>query len=256
MGREMGMRSHMRPLDLRDDPKSPLAEAVRTLRTNLQYISLDRPLQTIVVTSALPAEGKTTVAANLAVALADVGNRTIIVGADLRKPSVHQLFGGDNSVGVTSVLTGHATLDDALQKTDHPNLQLLASGPVPPNPAEMLGSQAMRSLIEQLVSRADKVIFDTPPVIAVTDAPLLAPALDGTLLVVRVGYTPKEVARQAKEQLEKVNARVLGIVANRIDSGRNSHYYYYYYGSEEDQVTAANGRPAMGRALARLFGGR
>src|SRR5690606_36436943 len=163
----------------------------------------------------------------------------------------------DNSVGITSVLTGHATLDEALQKTDHPNLQLLASGPVPPNPAEMLGSQAMRSLIEQLVSRADKVIFDTPPVIVVTDAPLLAPALDGTLLVVRVGYTPRDVARQARWQLEKVNAKVLGIVANRIDKGRSSYYYYYYYyGSEADQVTAANGRPALGRALARLFGGR
>lgn len=249
------MGSEMRSLYVRNHPKSPVAEAVRTLRTNLQYMSFDKPLRSIIVTSALPAEGKTTVAGNLALALADAGNRTIIVGVDLRKPSVHQLFNCDNSVGVTSVLTGHATLEQALQKTDHPNLELLASGPLPPNPAEMLGSRAMRSLIDELTHAADKVIFDAPPLIAVTDAALLAPALDGALLVVRVGYTPREIARQAKEQLEKVNAPLLGVVANRIHVGRESAYYYYY-GTEASETRASSGKPVMGRAWARLLGGR
>ena len=191
-----------------------------TLRTNLQYISLDKPLKRIMVTSALPSEGKTTIASNLALALADAGNRTILTGVDLRKPAVHKLFGCDNTLGVTTILTGHATLDQALQQTAHPDLRLLASGPVPPNPAEMLGSRAMRALIDELTDHADVVIFDVPPVIAVTDAALLAPAVDGALLVVSMGQTPREIVRQAKEQLEKVNATILGVVANRIALSR------------------------------------
>lgn len=241
-------------LIVRDDPKSPAAEAIRTLRTNLQYLSLDKPLKSILVTSALPAEGKTTIASNLALALADAGNRTIIAGVDLRKPSVHKLFGCDHTVGVTTILTGHTTLGQALQSTSHPNLKLLASGPVPPNPAEMLGSQAMRSLVEELRDQADVVVYDAAPIIAVTDAALLSPAVDGTLLVVRIGYTPRELARQAKEQLEKVSATVLGVVANRYDVRRGQAYYYYYYGSDEREAKLDHVKVGE-RKLARLFGG-
>jgi len=246
---------------VRDDPKSPAAEAIRTLRTNLQYLSLDKPLKSIMVTSALPSEGKTTIASNLALALADAGTETILVGADLRKPTLHKVFGCDNHAGVTTVLTGHSTLAEALQPTGHPRLRLLPSGPVPPNPAEMLGSRAMRSLIAELEAAAEMVIFDTAPVIAVTDAALLAPAVSGTLLVVSLGFTPREIARQAKEQLEKVNAVILGVVANRIEVGRGgSYYYYYYYGESEGEAAQVNGKstakPAVERSFARLFGGR
>lgn len=241
-------------LVVRDDPKSPVAEAIRTLRTNLQYISLDKPLKRIMVTSALPSEGKTTIASNLALALADAGNRTILTGVDLRKPAVHKLFGCDNTLGVTTILTGHATLDQALQQTAHPDLRLLASGPVPPNPAEMLGSRAMRALIDELTDHADVVIFDAPPVIAVTDAALLAPAVDGALLVVSMGQTPREIVRQAKEQLEKVNATILGVVANRIALSRSDSYYYYYYGSSDREASLGNGKFTEGK-LARLLGG-
>lgn len=242
-------------LVVQDDPKSPAAEAIRSLRTNLQYLSLDKPLKHIMITSALPAEGKTTIASNLALALADAGNQTLLVGVDLRKPSVHKLFNCDNRQGITTVLTGHVTLEDALQSTAHPNLKLLASGPVPPNPAEMLGSKAMRSLIGELNGLADMVIYDAAPVIAVTDAALLAPAVDGTLLVVRMGDTPRDLVRQAKEQLEKVNATILGVVANRLSVRRgHAYYYYYYYGTSESEADARDVKVGE-RKLARLFGG-
>lgn len=242
-------------LVVQDDPKSPAAEAIRTLRTNLQYLSLDKPVKSIMVTSALPAEGKTTIAGNLAVALADAGSQTILVGADLRKPAVHKLFSCDHKVGITTILTGHTTLEQALQKTSHPNLKLLAAGPVPPNPAEMLGSKAMRSLVEQLRKMADIVIYDGAPVLAVTDASLLAPVVDGTLLVVHMGHTPREAVRQAKEQLEKVNATILGVVANRVDVSRGrSYYYYYYYGTDERNSNGYNGKVGE-RKLAHLLGG-
>jgi len=244
-------------LIVRDDPKSPAAEAIRTLRTNLQYLSLDKPLKSILVTSALPSEGKTTIAANLAVALADAGTETILVGTDLRKPALHRVFGLENRRGVTTILTGHSTLEESLQPTEHPRLRLLTSGPVPPNPAEMLGSRAMRSLIAELEASAEMVIFDTAPVIAVTDAALLAPAVSGAVLVVSMGYTPREIARQAKQQLEKVNAVILGVVANRIEVNRGgSYYYYYYYGTGEEEAAAANGKAAPERPFARFFGGR
>lgn len=244
-------------LVVRDDPKSPVAEAIRTLRTNLQYLSLDRPLKSIMVTSALPGEGKTTIASNLAVALADAGADTIVVGTDLRKPALHKVFGKENRIGVTSILTGHATLEEALQPTDHPRLRFLPSGPVPPNPAEMLASKAMRRLIAEVEASAEMVIFDSAPVIAVTDAALLAPAVGGTLLVVGIGQTPRDIARQAKEQLEKVNAVILGVVVNRIEARRGgSYYYYYYYGTSEQEAAATNGKPVVERSFARLFGGR
>lgn len=245
-------------LVVQDDPKSPAAEAIRTLRTNLQYLSLDKPIRSIMVTSAVPAEGKTTIASNLAIALADAGHQTLLVGADLRKPTAHKLFGGHSRFGITTILTGHTTLEESLQSTFHPNLKLLAAGPVPPNPAEMLGSQAMRSLMDQLKEIADFIICDGAPVLAVTDSSLLARAVDGTLLVVHMGHTPREAARQAKEQLEKVNATILGVVANRIDITRGgSYYYYYYYGTDEKSAAAYNPKSSKvgERRLARLFGG-
>lgn len=241
-------------LVVRDDPKSPAAESIRTLRTNLQYLSLDKPLKSIMVTSALPGEGKTSIAGNLALALADAGLETILAGVDLRKPTLHKMFDLSNAIGITSILTGRVTLGEALQDSGHPGLRILPAGPVPPSPAELLGSRAMRSLIAELERTADMVIFDAPPVISVTDAALLAPAIGGTLLVVSLNQTPRDFARQAKAQLEKVKARVLGVVVNRIEIKRSESYYYYYDSSRQE--AAANGKPRLERAFGRLIGGR
>lgn len=217
------------------DPKSPAAEAYRTLRTNLQFSSLDRPLKTLLITSSGPGEGKTTIASNLGGAFAQAGKTVILVGADMRKPTLHTVFGLDNRVGLSNVLTGHVKLENALRKTMQHGLLVLPSGPIPPNPAELLGTQRMRDLVQELTGYADLVIFDAPPVIAVTDAGILAQMVDGTLFVVSLGTTPREVAQSAVEQLQQVGARVLGAVANRLENGSGYYYYYYtsYYGEED-----------------------
>lgn len=212
----------------RDDPKSPAAEAFRTLRTNLQFAALDRPLRTVLITSAGPGEGKTTVAANLGVAMAQSGSKVIVLGADLRKPSVHQILGVRNTIGLTNVLTGAVSWEDALQSTDVEGLYVLPAGPVPPNPAELLASGRMHELLNQLQNACDMVIIDAPPAIAVTDAGVLSRWADGVLLVVSLGITPRDVAKAAKEQLIQVGARILGLVVNRM-SGESGYYYYYYH---------------------------
>lgn len=222
-------------LVISSDPKSPAAEAYRTLRTNLQFSALDRPLKTLLVTSSGPGEGKTTITANLGGAFAQAGKTVIVVGADMRKPTLHALFGLDNRVGLSNVLTGHVKLENALRKTLQQGLLVLPSGPIPPNPAELLGTQRMRDLVQELTEYADLVIFDAPPVIAVTDAGILAQMVDGTLFVVSLGTTPREVAQAAVEQLQQVGARVLGAVANHLENGTGYYYYYYtsYYGETD-----------------------
>lgn len=222
-------------LVIANDPKSAAAEAFRTLRTNLQFSSLDHPSRTLLITSSGPGEGKTTVAANLGVAFAQAGKTVIVVGADMRKPTLHTVFGLDNRVGLSNVLTGHVKLENALRKTRQHGLLILPSGPIPPNPAELLGTQRMRDLIQELTHYADMVIFDAPPVLAVTDAGVLAQMVDGTLFVVSLGTTPREMAQSAVEQLQQVGARVLGAVANRLENGTGYYYYYYasYYGEED-----------------------
>lgn len=216
------------------DPKSPVVEAYRTLRTNLQFANVDKPLTRVLITSPGPGEGKSTIAANLAYVMAQSGQRVIVVSVDLRKPTLHKYFGLPNQHGVTNILAGQTSIDDCLQGTDTENLRLLASGPTPPNPAELLGSAQMRSLVDELQKRADFIIYDAPPVIAVTDAAVLAPLMDGVLLVINAGTVPRELAIRSKEQLEKVGAKVLGTVLNRVDvaSGYGYYYYYYYYTEE------------------------
>lgn len=249
-------------LVVRDDPKSPAAEAIRSLRTNLQFVGLDRPLKSVLVTSADPSEGKTSISANLAVSLAQSGTRTILVGADLRKPSLHRVFGVSNRTGLTSVLLGQSRLSDTLEETDVENLKILNSGPIPPNPAELLGSKAMKGLVAELEEAADMVIFDATPALAVTDAVLLANAVDGVLLVVSMNKTPREVVRRAKDQLLQVRANLVGVVANRVEArGRSKYYYYYYYGEGNKEAAAAGGdgvrrrkeKKGMFGALSRLF---
>jgi non-specific protein-tyrosine kinase len=196
------------------DPRSPAAEAYRTLRTNIQFSSLDQQLRTLLITSAGPDEGKSTTVANLAVIMAQAEQRIILVDCDLRRPSLHTLFGLTNEHGLTSVILEQGEAPLPLQPTEVPGLNLLASGPMPPRPADLLGSKRMEGLIERLTAEADIVLFDTPPVTAVTDAAVLATRLDGVLLVLQAGHTRRDRAREARRLLEKVKANMIGVVLN------------------------------------------
>jgi len=196
------------------NPKSPVSEAYRTLRTNIQFSGLDKSLRTLLVTSSSPAEGKSTTLGNLAVTFAQAGNQVILVDCDLRRPSLHTVFGVDNGVGLTNLAIGDLPDKIPLQDTSVPNLRLLPSGPLPPNPSELLGSKRMDKILEMLKSGADFVLFDCPPILAVTDAAVLARKVDGVLLVVSAGKTKREHASKAKLLLDKVNANVVGVVLN------------------------------------------
>lgn len=208
------------------DPRSPAAEAFRTLRTNIQFSSLDHELRTILVTSPGPREGKSTILANLAIAIAEAGRRVIAVDCDLRRPALHQFFGLDHATGLTSALLEDDPGALPLQETFVPGLRLLASGPQPPNPSELLGSQRFNRVVEALKQEADIVLFDAPPVLAVADAVVLAARLDGVLLVISAGKTKREPARRARQQLERVNARLIGLVLNDVKIDRSLYQYY------------------------------
>ena len=206
------------------NPKSPIAEAYRQLRTNIQFSSLDNPVRTLLVTSTGPEEGKTTTLANLAITMAQTGSRVTLVDCDLRKPSLHDLFGLPAAPGLTNVLLGVDAIP--YQDCGIENLRILAAGPLPPNPSELLGSRRMSEVIVQLKSEADYVLFDTPPVVIVTDAAVLATRVDGVLLVVSAGKTRRELAQRAKGLLEKVNAPLLGVVLNSVKYEPTIHHYY------------------------------
>jgi non-specific protein-tyrosine kinase len=206
------------------DPHSPAAEAYRTLRVNIQFSSLDRDVRAIEVTSAANGDGKTTIVANLSVALAEGGMRVIAVDADLRRPSLHTHFGVSNEQGLTTaVLNEGAPIP--LQDTVVPGLRILPSGPIPPNPVEVLGSRRLDRLIEQLRQQADYLVFDTPPAAGLSDAAILAARLDGVLLVVSAGRTRRDLARRAKEQLNRVNAHVLGVILSGVSADGGLYAY-------------------------------
>jgi len=207
------------------DPNSPAAEAYRQLRTNIQFSSLDRPLHTLLVTSSGPDEGKSTTLANLAVTMANTGTNVLLVDSDLRRPSLHEIFGAGNEQGLTTMILG-STSELPSVETGVPNLRLLPSGPLPPNPSELLASQRMADVLELLKGQADIVLFDSPPVVAVTDAAVMAPRIDGVLLVLRAGKTRREMAQRAKAVLEKVNANLLGVVLNNVKYDADVHRYY------------------------------
>jgi non-specific protein-tyrosine kinase len=219
-----GSRPDSQLIALRD-PRSPAAEAYRTLRTNIQFSSLDKPIQTLLATSTAPDEGKSTTLANLAVTMAQAEQRVILVDCDLRRPSLHGLFGVSNEQGLTSVILEQDERSLPLQEVGVPGLSLLASGPLPPRPADLLGSRRMEALIARLRGEADVVLFDTPPVIAVTDAAVLATRMDGVLLVLQAGKTRRDRAREARRLLEKVKANIIGVVLNnaKLEAG----YGYY-----------------------------
>ena len=208
------------------NPHSPVAEAYRTLRTNIQFSTIDKPIQTLLATSTGPDEGKSTTLANLAVAIAQTGSSVVLVDCDLRRPTIHRIFGLRNTDGLTNVALGEYRDALPFQDTAVPNLRILAAGPTPPNPSELLGSRRMSEVISVLKGQADFVLFDTPPIIAVTDAAVLASKVDGVLLVIRAGKTKRDLAKRAKELLDKVNANILGVVLNDARAESNAYSYY------------------------------
>lgn len=209
------------------DKTSPIAEQYRTIRTNIQFASADRKIQTIVVTSSGPSEGKSTTAANIAVVFANSGQRVLLVDADMRKPTVHKTFGLTNEVGLSKVLSSNNSVLEMAQPSMVDNLSILTSGPKPPNPSELLGSTRMNQVIEEARHLYDVIIFDMPPVVTVTDAQIMASKADGTLLVVRENVTRKDALTKAKDLLEMVQARVLGVVYNGTKDVKDQSYYYY-----------------------------
>ncbi len=207
------------------DPRSPASEAYRTLRTNLSFYSLDKSLRTLVVTSPAAGEGKSTTIANLAVTMAQSGRRTILVDTDLRRPTLHELFGAQMSPGLTDAIMAEAG-DLPLQKTAVENLWLLSSGSKPPNPADMLGAARMEQIIAQLAEQADIVLFDAPPVMAAADAAILGSRVDGVLLVIQAGKTRRDQAERARETLEKSRAHVVGAALTNAPKDSSMGEYY------------------------------
>jgi capsular exopolysaccharide synthesis family protein len=207
---------------------SPAGEAYRALRSSIGFAGLDAPIRRLQLTSASKGEGKSTTALNLATAMAIDGKRVILVDADLRRPSIHRMLDLPPSPGLSELLVGMKTLDEALQPTDVENLWVVAAGPIPPNPAELLGTRAFERIIEQLEERADIVIFDSPPCIPVTDPMVIATRMHGVVLVVHPGQTRKPVIKHTVELLERARARIVGVVFNRIEATRGGYYHQYY----------------------------
>jgi capsular exopolysaccharide synthesis family protein len=207
------------------DPRSPAAEAYRTLRTNIQFSSLDKPLQTLLATSTAPDEGKSTTIANLAVTMAQAEQRVILVDCDLRRPTLHTLFDLPNEAGLTSLILAQEDAEIPLQDTSVAGLSLLASGPLPPRPADVLGSRRMEAVLARLRAEADIVLFDTPPVVAVIDAAVLATKVDGVLLIFQANQTSRDRARQARQILEKFKANIVGVVLNNAPLEQGYGYY-------------------------------
>ncbi|MDO8686344.1 MAG: CpsD/CapB family tyrosine-protein kinase [Clostridiales bacterium] len=225
------------PLITHNRPKSPISEAYRVLRTNIQFSSIDKPLKVIVVTSSGPGEGKTTTVANLAVTFAQSGSRTLIIDADMRKPRMHRVFGLKNAVGLTNVLVQRYDYVDCLQKYPDGILDILLCGAIPPNPSELLSSNAMKQFVQKVREDYDIILIDSPPVGTVTDAAILSTIVDGTVLVVASGKIEADSVKKAKELLQKVNANIVGVVLNKLvknAQGNYYYYYYYYYGENND----------------------
>lgn len=221
-------------------PKSPISEAYRTFRTNIQYTKLDRDLKALLVTSPGPGEGKSTSVANLAITMAQMGSKVLLIDSDLRRPILHSIFNIDRRVGLSNVLVGRATIEEAAQTTEIENLFVMPCGTLPPNPSELLGSSAMKTTLDAMKEKFDIVLFDSPPIIAVTDAAVLSSQLDGVILVIKSGQTDREAAFRAYTLLKNVKTRILGALLNgvHIESMYGSYYYYYhyyYYGKDGDK---------------------
>ncbi|APR85430.1 Capsular polysaccharide synthesis enzyme CpsD, exopolysaccharide synthesis [Minicystis rosea] len=226
---------------------SGIAEAARTIRTNLLFMAPDHPFRTLLITSAGPSEGKTTVACCVAIAMAQAGQRVVIIDCDLRKPRLHRIFGKDSKVGVTTALL-EESIDNAILPTEVPNLSVISAGPIPPNPAEILHSERFRAFLEQVQGRFDRVILDSPPIVPVTDGVVLSTLVDGTILVVRAFKTSKDLARHALRALLDVGANIAGTVLNAVNLDKGEYKYSQYYYYRRDGYYAEEAPTSAGRA--------
>ena len=217
-------------LIINEGVKTPIGEAYRTIRTNIQFSMPKGQLRTMLITSTGPEEGKSTTTANVAITMAESGNKVLLIDADLRKSVIHKMFELPNLKGLTNVLAEDLDYREILRSTKVKGLDILTGGPKPPNPSELLGSEKMRTFLESLKKDYDIIILDTPPVLPVTDAAILASLVDGVVLVSSYGQTTFEGLARAKVQLENVDAKILGVILNKVPaSKRGGHYYYYYY---------------------------
>jgi len=239
-------------------PRSPVSESFRSLRTNVKYASVDKPVRRLIITSPTPEDGKTTIATNLAIALAQGGSQVVLIDADLRRPRVHKVFGLENKFGLSSLFVQpEIYLDGNFQAVKTENLHVLPSGGTPPNPSELLGSRKMNEILKQLEEKFDIILLDTPPVLTVTDAVALSSSVDGVMVVAKIGKTKQAALLQAIEQLRQVNANIVGIVINDVDTRSARYYYYYrnyyydhyssYYSDSADGSTSKKKRSASSR---------
>jgi capsular exopolysaccharide synthesis family protein len=218
-------------------PKSMLSEAYRNIRTSILLSFSEKPPKKIVITSANPAEGKTTTVINTAIALSQTGAKVIVVDSDMRKPRIHNIFNEENGIGLSNFLSGHGDLRSIIKKTEIPNLFYIPSGPIPPNPSELIGAGLFKNMMESLGKGFDHIVLDSPPVLGFADSIILSTNVDGVILVTVGGKTPRETLQRAKEVLQQVNAKILGVVINRVNIQRSDYGYYYYryhhyYGKE------------------------
>ncbi|WP_379970865.1 CpsD/CapB family tyrosine-protein kinase [Ectobacillus sp. sgz5001026] len=221
----------VRQLIAHNEPKSAISEQYRNVRTNIDFASVDKEIRSVIITSSGPSEGKTTTTANLAVVFAQQGKKVLLMDADMRKPALHSMFDIENRLGITAVLSKQATLKECVYATKIENLDFMPCGAIPPNPAELLSSKKMEELLQEAYAIYDLVIIDTPPVLAVTDAQVLANIVDGIVMVVRSGQTEREAAIRAKGLLQSAKGKLLGVVLNAKKLKEQD--YYYYYGSKK-----------------------
>ena len=219
------------------DKKSPISEAYRAIRTNLQFAGAGKVIKLVSFTSAIPLEGKSTTVSNLAIAMAQDGKHILLIDCDMRKPIQHKLFGLQNR-GLSNCIATEIEIETVIQKSVTPNLDVLPSGPVPPNPSELLGSAKMETILKEAATKYDYVFLDMPPVLPVTDAAVMASKVDGVVIVLSSGDISPEEAKQTKTQLVQGGANILGVVLNKVPSQHRHGYsynYYYYYDDEHDK---------------------
>lgn len=238
-----------RYLTVHHEPRSAAAECCRTVRTNLTFMSAEAPVRSLVVTSASPSDGKTTVAVSLAIAMAQSGKRVLLMDTDLRRPKVHKAFGLSLGQGITSVLVGEGTLDEVVQKTEVPGLEVVTCGAIPPNPSELLHTPRFSALLAEALSEYDRVLLDSPPLGAVVDAAVIAPQTHGVVVVARAEYTTRDALASVLRQLRDVKAVVRGAVVNGVDLSTSKYGYgnYYYYSREGYYAATADDGPPTER---------